>query len=68
MLPTAQGESKVDKSSYNANVLAALDAIFGIVTPYGHLPVNIPKISTDDDGTVVFSDELLYERGFGLTY
>ncbi len=68
MDPTAQGESKTDKSSYNANVLAALDAIFGIVTPYGHLPVNIPQITTDDDGAVVFSDELLYERGFGLTY
>ena len=52
----------------NANTAAALDIIFGAASPQGMLPVNIPAVEAQGDGSYVYSDEILYERGFGLTY
>ena len=52
----------------NANTAAALDIIFGAASPQGVLPVNIPAVEAQGDGSYVYSDEILYERGFGLTY
>lgn len=51
---------------FNMNLAVALCTVFGQSTPQGKLPVNIPKIDFAEDGTAVFTDEVLYERGFGL--
>lgn len=51
---------------FNLNVAAGLCAVFGQSVPQGVLPVNVPKLETDAAGEAVFSDEILFERGFGL--
>ena len=51
---------------FNLNVAAALCAAFGGSVPQGTLPVNVPKLKEARDDATVFSDEVLYERGFGL--
>ncbi len=51
---------------FNLNVAAALCAVFGESVPQGILPVNVPKFKEVVDDKTVFSDELLFERGFGL--
>lgn len=55
-------------NAYNANVLAAFATIFGGQCPSGKLPVQVPVITVDAEGNAVFNDEILYPRGFGLTY
>lgn len=54
--------------AYNANFLAALAAIFGGFEPSGTLPVNVPVMGTDEDGSAQFGDDILFGRGFSLTY
>ena len=51
---------------FNLNVAAALCAAFGESVPQGTLPVNVPKFKEIVDDKTVFSDELLYKRGYGL--
>lgn len=51
---------------FNLNVAAALCAVFGESVPQGTLPVNVPKFKEVVDDRTIFSDEFLYERGFGL--
>lgn len=51
---------------FNLNVAVALCAAFGQSVPQGTLPVNVPKLEINADGEAVFSDELLYERGYGI--
>lgn len=66
--PTAQGETGT-RGAYNANVVAGIEAIFDNLNPTGTLPVNIPVIVVAEDGSISYSkDEVLYERGHGLTY
>ena len=67
MDPTARSEKSGNLGTYNANVVAAIHMMFGDGTPTGTLPVQIPEISTLEDGTLAYSDTVLYERGFGLT-
>lgn len=62
------GEKTDASAGYNANTAAALDVIFGAENPHGKLPVAIPAVSANGDGSYSYSDEILYERGFGLTY
>lgn len=54
--------------AYNANIIAAIETLFDNVAPTGTLPVNIPAITTAADGTVSYSNDVLYPRGFGLNY
>lgn len=61
--PEAEG---ADRMAYNANVIAALETIFGGNKCTGTLPVNVPAVEEKEDGTAVYTDSLLYERGFGL--
>lgn len=56
-----------DAPAYNANFVAAIDAIFGACDPTGTLPVNVPTMQTTEDGQATFTSEVLYERGFGLS-
>ena len=65
--PTARNEYE-NANAYNANIIAAVEIIFGKQSPEGTLPVNIPKVADNGDGTVHYTDELLYERGFGIGY
>ena len=66
MDPTERGEESGNLRAYNANVVAAIHMMFGDGAPAGTLPVEIPKIVEAEDGSVSYSDEILYERGFGL--
>ena len=52
----------------NANVPAALETVFGFNAPSGMLPVNVPVVEEQADGTLSYGRDLLYERGFGLVY
>jgi hypothetical protein len=48
----------------NANVPAALRAIFGMGDMPGILPINIPELIQGDDGLWRYSEGLAYERGY----
>jgi len=52
----------------NANVPAALETIFGFNPPTGRLPVNVPVIESREDGMLSYGSDILYERGFGLSF
>ena len=52
--------------AYNANVATALKSMFDELAPIGTLPVNVSAIVQAQDGTVSYSDEVLYARGGGL--
>lgn len=54
-----------DAPAYNANFVAAIDAIFGSFAPTGTLPVQIPVMYTSEEGEAVFTAETLYPRGIG---
>ena len=64
--PSARADDSANLMAVNANVIAAMHVIFGHHDAEGSLPVNIPKLSVNSDGTVKVEDEVLYERGFGL--
>ena len=65
MDPTDRGSSG-NMGAYNANVVCALEMLFDAAAPAGTLPVRIPKVKVNDDGTAAYSDETLYARGDGL--
>ena len=62
--PTEHLEEGKNLGAYNANVTAAIHMIFGDGTPSGILPVQIPEITQKEDGTLEYTDSILYERGF----
>ncbi len=66
--PTENTESGSGLIARNANILAAIDTVFGLNQPSGKLPVNIPKVIEQPDGTLAYGKEFLYERGFGLSW
>ena len=47
------------------NIIAAVEVILGTYGAQGALPVNIPAY---DDGTRSYTGDILYKRGYGLTY
>ena len=51
---------------FSLNVAACICAAFEESVPRGTLPVNVPKLETNENGESVYSDEILFERGFGL--
>lgn len=66
MDPTARTQNDSSPGPYNANVVAAIHAMFGDGEITGTLPVQIPQIITAQDGSLAYSDQILYERGYGL--
>ena len=69
------GADPTDKSAggvaYNANVVAAVSALFDDVNPggpTGTLPVNIPDLVEKDNLAIEYTSDILYKRGFGLSY
>lgn len=49
----------------NANVPAALRAIFGAIAPAGTLPIRILGLRKGEDGRWAYTKKTLYERGAG---
>ena len=66
MDPTATDGSSVGTGAYNSNVVAALEVIVGKTAATGRLPVNIPELNINSDGTVSYGDKPLYKRGYRL--
>ncbi len=66
--PTERDAETENLKSINANVLMAMETAFGGNQPTGKLPVNVPVIEEHEDGTVSYGSELLYARGYGLSY
>ena len=62
--PTERGAD--NPGAYNANVVCALESMFAAADPAGTLPVNVPALTSASDGTVSYSDTVLYARGTGL--
>ncbi|MCR5420535.1 MAG: glycoside hydrolase family 3 protein [Lachnospiraceae bacterium] len=66
--PTERNENPESMPARNANIAAAIETAFGANTPVGKLPVNIPVIEEQPDGTLSYGEDCLYERDFGLTF
>ena len=62
--PTARTSGSENAGAFNANVPAALNAIFGAADMPGKLPINIPALEKGEDGRWIYSSDILYERGF----
>lgn len=62
--PTARTSGSNNIGAFNANVPAAIRAIFGAADMPGRLPIGIPALEKDKDGRWVYSDRILYQRGF----
>jgi beta-N-acetylhexosaminidase len=60
-------EGGSDAPAFNANFVAAVEAIFGVFDLTGATPVVIPVFETTEDGEANHTDEILIDRGFGLT-
>lgn len=56
-------EGSENAGAYNANVPAALCAIFGDGDMPGRLPINIPALEQDANGAWAYGSRILYERG-----
>ncbi|WP_026666146.1 glycoside hydrolase family 3 protein [Butyrivibrio sp. FC2001] len=65
--PTEKTDSGTGMKAMNANIIAAMETIFGANKPQGHLPVNVPEVKENSDGTLIYKDTYLYNRGFGIT-
>ena len=52
-------------AAYGPNIIAAVEVILGTYAAQGKLPVNIPVLDME---TRTYTNELAFERGFGLTY
>ena len=61
------GKITEDTKACGPNIIAGVEAVFGVNAVSGKLPVNIPEfISSGGSGS--YTDKILYERGFGITY
>ncbi len=58
------GSGSENMRAINANVPAALRAIFGAADMPGELPINIYALAKDSNGVWSYTDELIYSRGF----
>ena len=61
--PTARTSGSENVGAFNANVPAALCAIFGDGDMPGRLPIDIPELEQGPDGAWGYGPRLLYERG-----
>lgn len=66
--PTTVKDGSATIGAFNANLVAAVESVFDHMPPSGTLPVNVPVIKEAEDKSLSYSDEILYERGFGLKY
>ncbi len=59
------GGTTTSKEAYGPNIIAGVEVALGVYGASGKLPVNIPKI---DPNTLTYTNEVLFNRGYGLTY
>lgn len=59
------GGTTGSKDAYGPNIIAGIEVALGTYGAQGKLPVNIPRYNPE---TGAYSDEVLYPRGYGLTY
>lgn len=52
-------------AAYGPNIIAAVEVALGLFEPQGALPVDIPRYDAE---TGVYTDEIVYARGYGLAY
>ncbi|MBQ6334602.1 MAG: hypothetical protein IJI46_06005 [Erysipelotrichaceae bacterium] len=57
----------LDGKGYPPNLIAALLVMYGDIKPQGKLPVDIPDLNFRY-GQYSYSDRIIYERGYSLTY
>lgn len=62
-----KGEVNKDDNACGPNITAGVEVVFGVFNPTGKLPVRVPKFKTGE-GAGWFTDETIYERGYGLSY
>ncbi|MBR5293509.1 MAG: beta-hexosaminidase, partial [Oscillospiraceae bacterium] len=62
---TLIGGATGTKDAYGPNIIAAVEVALGTFGAQGTLPVNVPKYDVE---TNAYLDEVVYERGYGLTY
>lgn len=61
--PIGRSSGSKGAGAFNANVPAALKAIFGATEMTGVLPIDIPVLERSTAGTIQYGDELAYKRG-----
>ncbi len=54
-----------DKAAYGPNIIAGIEVALGTFGATGKLPVNIPEF---DNSNNTYTDNIVYPRGYGLTY
>ena len=54
-----------DKNAYGPNIIAGVEVALGVFGAQGKLPLNIPRF---DSETLTYTEEIVYPRGYGLTY
>ena len=59
------GEKTDDEDAFGPNIVAGVEVIFGVFGASGKLPVNIPEF---DPVTKTYKSNIVYDRGYGLTY
>ncbi|MCR4589817.1 MAG: glycoside hydrolase family 3 protein [Lachnospiraceae bacterium] len=64
--PTEKSEAEVGNKAVNANIIAAVETVFGFSSPQGKLPVNIPDVREKEDGNFEYTADILYERGYRI--
>ena len=53
------------KAAYGPNIIAGVEVALGTFGAQGKLPVAVTKLNDDRNG---YTDEVVYPRGYGLTY
>ncbi len=64
--PTARTSGSENIGAANANVPAALRAIFGAADMPGKLPINLPVLERQPNDSWAYGESILYERGFSV--
>lgn len=54
-----------DDLAYGPNIIAGIEVALGVYGASGKLPISVPKFDAE---LGMYSDEVLYPRGYGLTY
>ena len=63
-MPKDPGDFSEPVPAYGPNIIEAVYAVFGKITPSGKLPVDVPGI----DENYHYTDEIMYSRGWGIGY
>lgn len=59
------GGVTTSEAAYGPNIIAGIEVALGTFKASGKLPVNVPKLNANKNG---YTDEIVYARGYGLTY